>query len=240
MPVYAFSLLLALGAIAGLSWAAWQSSEKEATQITEAGIWALLGALLGGRILFVAINWTYFQSHPWESLQVYLGGISWSGALAGGLLVLTLFVRLNQQSLLEMADALVPLLVCLTVSAWLGCWLDGCIYGEVTSAWWGVPSPDEWGLVSSRSPVQLLGAMFTVGLFWSSERGVKLGTYKPGTLSCLGLLNLFLISFGLSFLRADPALTWNGLHLDAWAALVFANLGLVVLLIIYRRKKDKA
>ena len=205
----------------------------------EAGIWTLLGALVGSRALFVAFNWPYFQEHPWETLQVHLGGLSWPGALVGGLLALALSVGVNRQSFVESADALVPLLVCLSVSAWLGCWLDGCVYGASTSYWWGVPSPDEWGEVTRRSPVQLVGALFTVGLFWSSDRAVKRGNFKPGTLACLGLLNLSLITFGLSFLRVDPVLSWQGLHLDAWAALAFAGLGLIALLIIYGRKKRK-
>ena len=240
IPIYAFSLLLALGVFFGMVWVVWQLSDKEASRNMEAGIWTLLGALVGSRMVFVAFNWPYFQDHPWESLQVYLGGLSWPGALAGGLLVLALYAGVNHHPFVELADALVPLLVCLSVSAWLGCWLDGCAYGAAVSNWWGVPSSDEWGQVVSRSPVQLIGALFTLGLFWSSERAVRRGNIKSGTLACLGLLNLSLISFGLSFLRVDPVLSWRDLHLDVWAALAFAGLGLIALLTIYSRKKGKA
>jgi phosphatidylglycerol:prolipoprotein diacylglycerol transferase len=239
LPIYAFSLMLALGAFVGMVWVVWQSPEKEAPRSMETGIWTLLGALLGSRMVFVTFNWPYFHDHPWESLQVYLGGLSWPGALAGGLLALAFYAGLSRQPFVGLADALVPLLVCLSVSAWLGCWLDGCVYGAAVFNWWGVPSLDEWGRVSSRSPVQLVGALFTVGLFWSSERAVRRGNYKSGTLACLGLLNLSLISFGLSFLRVDPVLSWRGLHLDAWAALIFAGLGLTALLTIYGRKKGR-
>ena len=238
IPVYGYSLLMAVGVFTGMTWVVWQSSEKETPRKLEAGLWALLGGLIGGRSMFVAFNWGYYQAHLWESLQVYQGGLSWPGALAGGLVTLALYTGLTRQSLLEMADNLNPLLACIAVCAWLGCWLDGCAYGAVTSPGWGLPASDEWGQVSPRWPVQLIGALFTVGFFWSSERAMRRGDFKPGTLACLGLLNLSLISFGLSLLRVDPAPVWHGLRLDAWAALFFAIPALVVLCLLYRRRKE--
>jgi len=43
----------------------------------------------------------------------------------------------------------------------------------------------------------------------------------------LGLLGLSLILLGTSLLRADPAITWNGLRLEAWAALAFILLAFI-------------
>lgn len=207
--------------------------------MVKAGIWALLGALAGGRLAFVILNWQYFRNYPIQILQVNLGGLSWPGALIGGLIALALYARASNQPFPDLADSLVPLLACLSLTAWLGCWWDGCAYGVNTSSFLGVPAADEWGQVENRYPIQLIGAVFTLGLFWSSERAVRRNNFKPGTLSCLGLLNLALITFGLSLLRVDPALSWQGLRLDAWAALAIAGMGLVSLFILYGRRKKK-
>jgi phosphatidylglycerol:prolipoprotein diacylglycerol transferase len=239
IPIYTFSILLALGAFLGMVWVIWQSSDKDAPRNMVAGIWTLLGALVGSRIVFVVFNWPYFRDHPWESLQVYLGGLSWPGALMGSLIALGIYVGVNHLPFVELVDVLVPLLVCLSVAVWLGCWLAGCFYGAAIPYWWGIPSTDEWGQVVNRSPVQLIGAVFTVGLFWSADRAVRRGNFRPGTLACLGFLNLSLISFGLSFLRVDPVLSWRVIHLDAWASLIFASVGLAGLLTIYSKKKGK-
>jgi len=240
IPIYTFSLFLSLGTFVGLIWAIWQSSKLEATCVLESGIWTLLGALVGGRLFFVFFNWSYYKDHLIQTLQVYLGGLSWSGALIGGLIALALYARVAHQLFPDLADALIPLLACLSLSVWLSCWVDGCAYGVSTSTIIGVPSPDEWGEVEYRYPIQLIGALFTLGLFWSSERAARRGNFKPGTLTCLGLLNLALITFGLSLLRADPAPMWRGLRLDAWASLVFAGLGLITMFILYGRRKKKA
>jgi phosphatidylglycerol:prolipoprotein diacylglycerol transferase len=239
IPVYAFSLIIALGTFVGMMWIVWQSSEEETLQNMEACLWALLGALVGSRIVFVASNWSYFCDHLGESVQIHLGGLTWPGAVAGGLIALAIYSEVKRKLFTKLADDLVSLLVCLSVSCWLGCWMDGCFYGAIISTHWGVPSPDEWGQVVSRSPVQLIGALFSLGLFWASERAVRRGNFKTGTLACLGLLNLSLISFCLSFLRVDPVLSWWWFHLDAWAALIFAGLGLFTLFTIYRWKKRK-
>ena len=88
IPVYSFSIFIALGACLGLVWIARQSSPKLALRRVEAGMWVLVGGLIGGRLLYVAVSWLYYRDHLLESLQFYRGGLSWPGALAGGLLAL--------------------------------------------------------------------------------------------------------------------------------------------------------
>jgi phosphatidylglycerol:prolipoprotein diacylglycerol transferase len=231
IPVYAFSLLVGLGACAGLAWIAWRAPKKEALQRVDAGLWVLFGGLCGGRIVYCAIHWPYYQSQPWEILQVHLGGLSWPGALLGGFVALVLYARLAHVQLGVLADALLPMLVPLAVGAWLGCWLDGCAYGPLTPAGWGIPARDEWGVVEYRLPVQLLGALFIIGCFLLLENFTK--NSRPGLYASLGFLGLSLILFGLSFLRADPAPLWRGLRLEAWAALALAGLALLALLTVY-------
>jgi prolipoprotein diacylglyceryltransferase len=151
--------------------------------------------------------------------------------LLGGLAALVLYSRLARLPLGDLADALLPMLIPLLVGAWLGCWLDGCAYGPLTSTWWSIPARDEWGVVEYRLPVQLLGALLSVGCFWLLEHFTK--NSRPGWYASLGFLGLSLILFGLSFLRADPALAWRGLRLEAWAGLVFASLALIALAKVY-------
>ena len=122
IPVYIFSILIASGAFTGLAWIAWRAPKKEALQRVNAGMWALLGGLLGGRLAYVAVNWYYFQGHPWEIVQVYQGGLTGAGALAGGLALLALYAGLARLPLGTLADGLAPLFAVVAVSAWMGCW----------------------------------------------------------------------------------------------------------------------
>jgi phosphatidylglycerol:prolipoprotein diacylglycerol transferase len=222
------SLLLGLSAALGLAWAAWLSPAGQELRRVDHGLWVLAASLVGGRVGYVAFNWGYYRQQPWQIPAVYLGGLSWPGALCGGLLALALLARLTRQSFGQLADALLPLLAGLSCGAWLACWLNGCAYGPLTSAFWGLPARDEWGSLERRWPTQLLGALLALSwvglLIWA--RGRFTGLSRPGCTAALGLLGLAIQLGGLAFLRADPLPGWCQVRLDAWAA---AGLGLAAL-----------
>jgi phosphatidylglycerol:prolipoprotein diacylglycerol transferase len=232
IPIYAYSLLIGLGVIAGLFWISQQRTYRQATIQLNAGLWALSGALIGGRMAYVAVNGSYFQRHWFEAIQVQLGGLAWPGALAGGTIALMLYARLKRQELGILSDAAMPQLGLLAISAWLGCWFGGCVYGPATSAWWGLPALDEWGIIRPRLPLQLLCAVLTVGFFWLLERYASRRSLRPGTLAGLAVLGLCLALLFSSLLRADPTPLWGALRLETWVALCFIVLTLAVLLVL--------
>jgi phosphatidylglycerol:prolipoprotein diacylglycerol transferase len=223
LPIYVFPLILGLGATLGLGWSAWRAPVGQAHRQVDAGLWALFGGLLGGRAAYAAFNWSYYRTHLEQVPAVYLGGLAWPGALAGSLLALALFAAAAHTSFGSLADGLLPLLVTLTVSAWLGCWLEGCAYGALADTWWGMPARDEWGAFASRWPVQFLGALLVLGAFLAIDLN-RARLRVPGQAAVLGAFSLSLEMFALSFLRADPALSWLGLRLDAWSGLACALL----------------
>ncbi|OGO64166.1 MAG: hypothetical protein A2Z45_08030 [Chloroflexi bacterium RBG_19FT_COMBO_55_16] len=222
LPVYVSSMLLGLGTTLGLSWVAWQALPERRLREVDAGLLALLGGLIGGRMAFVAADWAYFQSNRGEIPLIHLGGTSWAGALVGGLVALALLTWLTHQPLGTIIVALWPLWTSVIVSAWLGCWLDGCAYGPPATGWWGIPARDEWGKIALRWPTQLLGALLALVLFsflnWGHQRGLP-----PRFIAGLGMLGLSLEMLALSFLRADPSLQWRNLRLETWAGLALTT-----------------
>ncbi len=215
-----FSVLLALGAVFGLTWVVYASPPMARNTSLNAGILALFAALVGGRAAYVAVNWEYFQNHLIEIHQVWLGGIAWPGALAGGILGTFIVAWISKVSVGELADRLLPLLVSLSVSVWLGCWLTGCAYGPEIEL--GLLAKDEWGIWKKRLPLQLIGAVMTVALFWGIERfRQRKGSFPSGLAASLGLGCLSLILVGASILRVDPYPLYNGLRMETWTALIF-------------------
>ncbi len=83
-----FALLVGSGVLLGLVWLVWRLPEKSLARGLDISLVITLGALLGGRLGYVAVSWPYFRSHLWEIIQVWLGGYSGPAALAGGLLAL--------------------------------------------------------------------------------------------------------------------------------------------------------
>ncbi|MFQ5615010.1 MAG: prolipoprotein diacylglyceryl transferase family protein [Anaerolineales bacterium] len=236
VPVYAFSLLLGAAASLGLFWVAWQSEPQLARQRVVAGLGTLLGGLLGGRAAYIGVNWAYFQNHPAEIIQLPLGGLAWPGAVAGGILALPIVALIGRQSLPGLADALLPLIAVLTIAVWLACWMDGCAYGQPTGAWYSVPARDEWGNLTGRWPLQFTGALITFALVQGIDHARNRGWLQiPGRAACVGVFGLSLQWWLLSLLRADPAPQWNGQRLDTWAAIGFAILAALALLVMLIR-----
>jgi prolipoprotein diacylglyceryltransferase len=226
VPVYTFSLLIGIGAVLGLFLATQEAVFEDKLAVGIAGNWTLVGALAGGRISYVLYQWEYYRDHLLEASQIWMGGISWVGALAGGGLALFITAKVMHRSFGLFADSMVPFATVLSVSTWLGCWVSGWSYGVETDAWWGLPAWDEWGTLGNRVPVQLLGAGLTIGLYVFLYR-IKPSLVSHGQFASLALLGLGLILFCLSYLRADFVLVWNGLRLDAWAALGYSAIGLL-------------
>jgi phosphatidylglycerol:prolipoprotein diacylglycerol transferase len=187
-----------------------------AVQLVDAGAWVLLGALIGGRAVFVWTNRAYFESRLLESMLVFQGGLSWPGALTGGLIFLPLAGWMAHLPTLRLADALVPLLLIVAISAHLGCALDGTAYGPEFPPPLGLPLPDEWGRTAARLPLQALAALLTLGLAFLLER---CRPARPGRLAALALLGLGVIQLPASILRADPTVEWLMLRPQAWTAL---------------------
>jgi phosphatidylglycerol:prolipoprotein diacylglycerol transferase len=233
-----FSILVGLGATTGLAWVAWRTQriermpQRQVDYRINAGLFSLLGALLGGRAAYVWVNWGYFQAHLGEAPQVWLGGLSWPGAVLAAILVVIGYAAAAQLSLGALADALLPLALTVTVSVWLGCFSAGCAYGAPAPvrAWWGVPIQDEWGVVMPRAPLPLIGALLSLVSFGAIEWLRPRLTYV-GQAAGLALLAFSAQMAGLSLFRADPAPLWRGQRLESWAAILFLVLALLICLL---------
>ncbi len=234
MPV--FSPFLGIGALLGLLFVGWEAPRKEILRYVDVALWTLFIALLGSRLLYVAVNWGYYQAHLIEILQVWRGGLSAIGALIGSIFAILILTPLWKGRAAILVDTLLPLGGTLAVASWMGCWVDGCGYGSPSGSWWALPSRDEWGVVVNRVPVQVIGAILTLALMFIIYRSA---TFFPaqGMPASLGLFAVSAVIFLLSYLRIDPIPIWKGLRLEAWGALgvmVFSGLLLVVLLVRWK------
>lgn len=235
IPLYLYAIFLGVGASVGLLWVAWRVPEEQVRAYLDAGLVALLGGLVGGRLLYVGVHWSYFRTVPIEIPKVFLGGLVWPGVLIGAILALALYASLKREPLGVYADGLLPLLIALMLAAWLASWFDGSAYGPIEDGWWALLSVDEWGLVAARLPVQIIGAILTLAIFWLVDAN-RHRYFFPGQAAVIAGALLALIFLGLSLWRVDVTPFWNGLRLDAWAALGFFVFAVGILLVEYLSK----
>src|SRR5678815_5863802 len=93
------------------------------------GIYLIIAALVGAKLMLVAVDFDYFRNQPREMLSLVRAG----GVFYGGLILSTavglLLVRRYKLPVWAVADVYAPGIALGHVIGRLGCLMAGCCYG---------------------------------------------------------------------------------------------------------------
>lgn len=122
-----------------------------------ATIYAILGTLIGARLFYALFyNLQYFIDSPLKFFYIWEGGLSFHGGLLGMLLAGFLFCKKNKINFLELADIITPPSLLFLAAGRIINFLDGEIYGKLTTLPWCVQFSTIGGC---RHPAQLYDAL---------------------------------------------------------------------------------
>jgi phosphatidylglycerol:prolipoprotein diacylglycerol transferase len=237
---HAYNLLVGLGYLLGAAYLTTQLPGRWLSWRTRWGLAGVLflGAILGGKIFYLIVEWRNFAAYPSAALKYWKAGwVFW-----GGFLTAILFGRFYQlaynrlypedrKPYLPIADYLS---VALPLGHWLGrvgCFMEGCCYGRPTDLPWGVRfmnpgSGMEKSLLGvPLHPVQLyesagILAICLFNLLYVLPR-TRAGRIRPGT-AFLGYLSEYaVLRFFMEFFRGDDrgAFLWPILSPGQWMSL---------------------
>ena len=97
--------------------------------------YGVFGVILGGRLGYVLFYKPgYYFGHPLEILALWQGGMSFHGGFLGVLIALWLFARRRHKRWLEVTDFVAPLCPLGLAVGRLGNFINGELWGRVTSA----------------------------------------------------------------------------------------------------------
>jgi phosphatidylglycerol:prolipoprotein diacylglycerol transferase len=117
-----------------------------------------LGVILGGRIGYVLFyNLSYYLDNPLKLFAVWEGGMSFHGGLIGTVLSSLYFARKKKIHFFQLADLCVPIAPIGLFLGRMGNFINGELYGRVTSVSWGMVFPG--GGMVPRHPSQLYEAV---------------------------------------------------------------------------------
>ena len=231
-----YALLIGLGA----SLAVWRVTKTVVPNLALrwalAALHALGGALIGARLAFLLWQPASFAAQPLSLFRFDQGGFVWFGAVPGGLIVTWIIAKQRSLPFAMVADRLVTMLPPLGIMTWLACWTAGCAYGRViTNADWLPMSVDETGLWAVRFPLQWVAALslFLIFALYESRFPKK----RPGQRAALTWLLFSTHTLLLSFFRADPRPSWQGLTYDEWAAMIYLVSALVFFIMTFWPRK---
>jgi len=221
LTVYSYGTMIAL-AILVAALAIYREAPREKINpdhVLEAVIVASISGLIGSRLLYIVLNWNYYSGKPLSAFFTQFEGLTFYGAMFGGVIVLYFWSIWRKIGFLKMADLLAPYLALGYAFGRIGCFLNGCCYGKESSVPWALPI----NMVDTvlRHPVQLYDAFgglviflilkllrprrpfvgfILIALF--AAYGILRFTvefFRYGTIVWLGLTTAQIFSLGLTF-----------------------------------------
>lgn len=105
-------------------------------------LYGIAGAIIGARIWHVFIfQWPTYSHHPLQIFEIWAGGISIEGAIAGGIVALIIYARIHKISFLEFADHLSPAMILAQGIGRIACFMNGDAFGSPTGGNFGIVYP---------------------------------------------------------------------------------------------------
>jgi phosphatidylglycerol---prolipoprotein diacylglyceryl transferase len=233
--LYTYSVVLGLGILAAFGVTAVIARRRLAIGWIDGLLLAGFAAMITGRFVYVLINRQYFGENPAESWQIWRGGLNYHGALAGGLLVYTLWAQITGRSLGHYLGVVVPGLALLIAFGWVACWFEGCAYGAITLP--GLLSadlPDDFGVFAIRYRTQAAGILSALLIFGGALWGVRRRCLPVVFWTCLGALSLAHGSIAL--FRGDPAPMVGQWRLDFLLDMVIFVTSILAIMLIQGKR----
>jgi phosphatidylglycerol:prolipoprotein diacylglycerol transferase len=237
-PVYSYGVLLALAYLAGLQLAVMRARRwgLNATHVMDLGIYLIIAALVGAKLMLVAVDFEYFRAQPRELLSLVRAGGVFYGGLLGALLAGLWLVRRYGLPVWTTADLFAPGIALGHVVGRLGCLLAGCCYGRPTDAAWGITFTHPVAASNVGTPLgvplhptQLYDAgaelLILAGLLFLERRGRGF----PGRTFWFYMLLYAISRYVVEIYRGDPrGMVW-GMSTSQFVSILVVPLALVML-----------
>ncbi len=228
LPIYSYGAMISLAVLVSAIFMSRESRREgiDPDQTLEAIIIAVIAGLLGSRILYVALNWEQFSGRWKDVFFSRFEGLTFYGAFVGGALAILLWCRWRKIDFSKLADLAAPYLALGYAFGRIGCFLNGCCYGRVSTVPWAVVIPVVDNL--PRHPVQLYAAGGAVVIFIILK---LLRSYRPYTgFTLIALCALYgILRFTTEFFREEP-IFWLGLTQAQLFSLALAIVALSLML----------
>jgi phosphatidylglycerol:prolipoprotein diacylglycerol transferase len=261
--------MLFLGFVAG----AWTAGRRGATigyppeMIWDVGIWLFIAGVIGCRVFYCIqygsrLFYDDINGHiVLKSLPGILlaavnlpdGGLVYYGGIPAGLLAAVWICRKRHINLLALGDVIIPSLFLGMAFGRIGCFLNGCCYGDRCDLPWGVQFPmgsvpdmalvirgfvgADQDLSVRLHPTQLYSSLDGLFLFLLTHAYFP---FRPrnGAVIALGALTYPITRFAIESLRADELGQFNtSLTISQWVSILTFVVGVIFTIWLSRRPR---
>ena len=125
---YGVMIVLAVMAAIGISLLEAKRRNFSQDVIWDIGLWAVIGGIIGARLLHVIDKWDFYVNHP-DQLLNFAGLAVWGAVLGGGLAIL-IYCLVKKISFWRLGDIVAPGAIMAQAIGRVGCTINGCCYGD--------------------------------------------------------------------------------------------------------------
>jgi phosphatidylglycerol:prolipoprotein diacylglycerol transferase len=243
-PIYTYGLLLAAAYLLGLQLAVRRARARglDGTKVLDLGIWVIVAALVGAKLLLLFVDFDHFRSNPAEILSLVRSGGVFYGGLVLAVPVALVYSRRAGLPIWTTTDAFAPGIALGHVVGRLGCLMAGCCYGRPTDVAWAITfrnpiAADNVGtpLGVALHPTQLYEAgaelVILVALLMTERRGKLF----PGRTFWSYILLYAVSRFVIEFYRGDPRGMVGSLSTSQFISVLLVPLSIGMLVWLARR-----
>jgi prolipoprotein diacylglyceryl transferase len=140
LPLHAYGLMLALGVLAAAyvaerRWAARGGDPKEIGQIA---VPVVISGIIGARVYHLFTGYSWSAHGILGAFQIWKGGLSIWGAVAGGLIAVIVLARIRHLDVLVLMDVIAPgLAIAQAIGRW-GNYFNQELFGRPTTLPWAL------------------------------------------------------------------------------------------------------
>jgi phosphatidylglycerol:prolipoprotein diacylglycerol transferase len=204
--VFSWGLMLAIAVIVAIIGIGrlFDREGYERDMVLDLVMLCVIFGIIGARIAYVfTYDWAVFLSDPLMLFRLQDGGfrgMAWYGGLVGGLIPFIVYLRYKKLSFWKVADMFAPYLALGYALVRIGCFLNGCCYGNITESACGVvfPAVDAY----HRHPTQLYGSALNILLFIVLIRFYPRRKF-PGQVFLLYVIGYSVYRFIVEFFRSN-------------------------------------
>lgn len=244
IPIRMYGLMIGIGFLLGIFLASRRAAKVgiNPERILDMGVYLLIAAIIGSRLLYVLINLSEFREDPLEVFAFWRGGLVFFGGLLAAVPTGIWYVKRHGLPIWKTADIMAPYIALGHAIGRLGCFFAGCCYGAPCSNGICIVFTDTHSLAPLGVPLyptQLMEAggeflnFIILSIAWRYHR-------RDGQVFWLYPLLYSILRFVIEFYRGDAArgMFFDGLVSISQIISVLMFLFSVVMLLRLRKTAD--
>src|SRR5437763_743659 len=244
ITVYTYGVLLAAAYLLGLKLAMTRAQQRglDHNRVLDLGIYIIISALVGAKLLLLITDFHTFTSDPKALLALARSGGVFYGGLILAVVVALWYIRRAGLPLWTTCDVFAPGIALGHVVGRFGCLFAGCCYGRPTSRPWGITFTDPFAATNVGTPLGVplhptqlyeAGAEFVIllVLLYTERKG------RPyaGRTFWLYMLLYAISRFIIEFFRGDERGTVGMFSTSQFISIVLAPLAIAMLVYLSRQ-----